>query len=154
DNTESPKKEDRTGRALSPYAVTKELNEQYALVFSQVYGMTTVGLRYFNIFGPRQNPQGEYAAAIPLFIDGLMRGTPVYINGDGEQSRDFTFVANAVQANVRALFAEDEKVKGQVFNIAAGRSISINDVYRILQTNIGSSQSAIYRDARKGEIRD
>lgn len=154
DNTDSPKKEERIGRALSPYAVTKALNEQYALVFSQVYGMTTVGLRYFNIFGPRQNPKGEYAAAIPLFIDGLMKGTPVYINGDGEQSRDFTFVANAVQANIRALFAEDEKVKGQVFNIAAGHSISIKRVYGILKDAIGSSQEAIHRDPRKGEIRD
>lgn len=154
DNTDSPKLEERTGRALSPYAVTKVLNEQYALVFSQVYDMVTVGLRYFNIFGPRQNPKGEYAAAIPLFIDGLMHGTPVYINGDGEQSRDFTFVANAVQANIRALFADESKVKGQVFNIAAGRSISINEVYSILRENIGSSQKPVYREGRKGEIRD
>ena len=154
DNPDSPKLEEKTGRALSPYAVTKVLNEQYALVFAQVYGLVTVGLRYFNIFGPRQNPKGEYAAAIPLFIDGLMNGTPVYINGDGEQSRDFTFVANAVQANMRVLFAPDEKVKGQVFNIAAGRSISINSVYSILRENLGSSQAPVYREARKGEIRD
>jgi UDP-N-acetylglucosamine 4-epimerase len=154
DNPDSPKKEDRTGYALSPYAVTKKLNEQYARVFSQVYGLVTVGLRYFNIFGPRQNPKGEYAAAIPLFIDGLLHEKPVYINGDGGQSRDFTFVANAVQGNIRALFAEDEKVSGEVFNIAAGNSISIKRVYEILASAIGSSQQAIHRDPRKGEIRD
>lgn len=154
DNADMPKMEERTGHALSPYAVTKVLNEQYALVFAEVYGLITVGLRYFNIFGPRQNPKGEYAAAIPLFIDGLMRNTPVYINGDGGQSRDFTYVANAVQANMRALFADDANVKGKVFNIAAGNSISINKVYSILRDALGSKQDAVYREARKGEIRD
>lgn len=154
DNTDSPKKEERTGKALSPYAVTKALNEQYARVFADVYGLATVGLRYFNIFGPRQNPKGEYAAAIPLFIDGLLNGKPVYINGDGEQSRDFTFVANAVQANIRALFAEDEKVKGRVFNIAAGHSISVKKVFEILRESTGSAQQPVFREARKGEIRD
>jgi UDP-N-acetylglucosamine/UDP-N-acetylgalactosamine 4-epimerase len=154
DNPDMPKKEERTGKALSPYAVTKVLNEQYALVFADVYGLVTVGLRYFNIFGPRQNPKGEYAAAVPLFIDGLLNDKPVYINGDGEQSRDFTFVANAVQANIRALFAKDPDVKGQVFNIAAGKSISINRVFSILKENTGSAVNATYREGRKGEIRD
>jgi UDP-N-acetylglucosamine/UDP-N-acetylgalactosamine 4-epimerase len=154
DNPDMPKTEERTGHALSPYAVTKVLNEQYTKVFHEVYGMTTVGLRYFNIFGPRQNPKGEYAAAIPLFIDGLLNEKPVYINGDGGQSRDFTFVANAVQANVRAMFADEKAVAGKVFNIAAGKSISINQVYAILREKLSSSQAAVYRDSRKGEIRD
>ncbi|HLG02171.1 MAG TPA: SDR family oxidoreductase [Bacteroidia bacterium] len=153
-NTDMAKKEERTGKALSPYAVTKALNEQYALVFSQVYGMVTVGLRYFNIFGPRQNPSGEYAAAIPLFIEGLLNKKPVYINGDGEQSRDFTFVSNAVQANMRAILAPAEKVNGEVFNIAAGNSISINKVFATLRDLIGSAQQPIYRAPRKGELRE
>jgi UDP-N-acetylglucosamine 4-epimerase len=154
DNTDSPKKEERVGRALSPYAVTKKLNEQYASVFADLYGMDVIGFRYFNIFGPRQNPTGAYAAAIPLFIDGLLNNKPVYINGDGLQSRDFTFVSNVVKANMLALTAQSEKVRGQVFNIAAGGSTSVLDIFNALKKHSGSQVSATHREDRKGEIRD
>lgn len=154
DNTDSPKKEENVGRALSPYAVTKKLNEQYAAVFADLYGMDVLGFRYFNIFGPRQNPTGAYAAAIPLFIDGLLNNKPVYINGDGLQSRDFTFVSNVVKANMLALTAPSEKVRGQVFNIAAGGSTSVLDIFNALKKHSGSEVKATHRADRKGEIRD
>lgn len=154
DNTDSPKKEENVGRSLSPYAVTKKLNEQYAAVFADLYGMDVLGFRYFNIFGPRQSPNGAYAAAIPLFIDGLLNGKPVYINGDGLQSRDFTFVSNVVKANMLALSAPSEKVRGQVLNIAAGGSTSVLDIFNALKQHSGSSVEAIFREERKGEIRN
>lgn len=154
DNIDSPKKEENVGRALSPYAVTKKLNEQYAAVFADLYEMDVLGFRYFNIFGPRQNPTGAYAAAIPLFIDGLLNNKPVYINGDGLQSRDFTFVSNVVKANMLALTAPSEKVRGQVFNIAAGGSTSVLDIFNALKKYSGSPVEAIHREDRKGEIRD
>lgn len=154
DNTDSPKKEENVGRSLSPYAVTKKLNEQYAAVFADLYGMDVLGFRYFNIFGPRQSPTGAYAAAIPLFIDGLLNNKPVYINGDGLQSRDFTFVSNVVKANMLALSAPSEKVKGQVFNIAAGGSTSVLDIFNTLKKYSGSALQANHREDRKGEIRN
>lgn len=154
DNTDSPKKEENVGRALSPYAVTKKLNEQYAAVFADLYGMEVIGFRYFNIFGARQSPTGAYAAAIPLFIDGLLHNKPVYINGDGLQSRDFTFVSNVVKANMLALSAPSEKVRGQVFNIAAGGSTSVLDIFNALRKYSGSKVEPIFRDERKGEIRN
>lgn len=154
DNIDSPKKEENVGRALSPYAVTKKLNEQYAAVFADLYGMDVLGFRYFNIFGPRQSPTGAYAAAIPLFVDGLLNNKPVYINGDGLQSRDFTFVSNVVKANMLALTAPSEKVRGQVFNIAAGGSTSVLEIFNALKKHSGSSVNAIHREERKGEIRN
>jgi UDP-N-acetylglucosamine 4-epimerase len=154
DNSDSPKLEGRTGNPLSPYAVTKKLNELYGKVFAELYGMETVGFRYFNIFGPRQSPNGAYAAAIPLFIDGLLNNKPVYINGDGLQSRDFTFVSNVVKANMLALSAPSEKVRGQVFNIAAGGSVSVLEIFNALKKYSGSAVEAQYRENRKGEIRD
>jgi UDP-N-acetylglucosamine 4-epimerase len=154
DNVDSPKREEVVGRALSPYAVTKKLNEQYASVFADLYNMDVLGFRYFNIFGPRQNPTGAYAAAIPLFIDGLLNNKPVYINGDGLQSRDFTFVSNVVKANMLALTAPSEKVRGQVFNIAAGGSTSVLEIFNALKKYSGSSVEATHREDRKGEIRD
>lgn len=154
DNTDSPKKEENVGRALSPYAVTKKLNEQYAAVFADLYSMDVLGFRYFNIFGPRQNPSGAYAAAIPLFIDGLLNNKPVYINGDGLQSRDFTFVSNVVKANMLALTAPSENVRGQVFNIAAGGSTSVLAIFNTLKKYSGSAVEAQHREDRKGEIRD
>lgn len=154
DNTDSPKKEENVGRALSPYAVTKKLNEQYAAVFADLYGMNVIGFRYFNIFGPRQSPNGAYAAAIPLFIDGLLNNKPVYINGDGLQSRDFTFVSNVVKANMQALSAPVDAVRGQVFNIAAGGSTSVIDIFNTLKKYSGSTVVATFREERKGEIRN
>jgi UDP-N-acetylglucosamine 4-epimerase len=154
DDINSPKKEWVTGRALSPYAVTKQLNEQYAAVFADLFEMDITGFRYFNIFGPRQNPSGAYAAAIPLFINGLIGGTPVYVNGDGKQSRDFTFVSNVVKANMLILNAPSERVRGRVFNIGAGRSTSVLQIYQWIAETLKVSTPPLFREARKGEIID
>lgn len=149
-----PKSEEQIGAPLSPYAVTKYVNELYASVFYRTYGLEVIGLRYFNIFGPRQNPKGAYAAAIPLFMDAILSNKPPYINGDGEQSRDFTFVENAVQANIKALFAKDVTAIGEVFNIACGDRITINELFQILKESSNSSVNAIHRDPRPGDIKD
>jgi len=154
DDFNSPKKESVTGRALSPYAVTKQLNEQYAAVFTDLFEMDITGFRYFNIFGPRQNPFDAYAAAIPLFIDGLIRGTPVYINGDGQQLRDFTFVSNVVKANMLILGAPSDRVRGRVFNIGAGKSTSVLQIYQWIADALNVSSSPLFREARQGEIID
>jgi UDP-N-acetylglucosamine/UDP-N-acetylgalactosamine 4-epimerase len=154
DSKNLPKTEAVIGKPLSPYAVTKLVNEQYADVFSKTYGMEIIGLRYFNIFGPRQNPKGPYAAAIPLFMDGLISDTPVYINGDGEQTRDFTFVQNAVQANIKALFCELSEETPRIYNVAVSDRISINQLYLLLKELTGSKNDAIHREERAGDIRD
>ncbi|MEW6469374.1 MAG: SDR family oxidoreductase [Bacteroidota bacterium] len=154
DSTDLPKKEERIGKPLSPYAVSKLVNEFYADIFVRTYNMEILGLRYFNIFGPRQNPRGEYAAAIPLFIHGLLNNTPVYINGSGQQSRDFTFVENAVQANVRAMFCTDQKAIGNVFNVAVGEQLSVNRLYALLRQITGSALEPLYRQERKGDVKD
>ena len=116
--------------------------------------MEIIGLRYFNIFGPRQNPKGEYAAAIPLFINALRNNQAPAINGDGEQTRDFTFVANAVQANVKAMFAENVNTEGNVFNIAVGERVSLNQLIEILRKLIGTKIQQTYRAERSGDVRD
>lgn len=154
DSKEMPKKEERIGKALSPYAVTKRANELYASVFADTYNMEIIGLRYFNIFGPKQNPKGAYAAVIPLFVDALLDNESPYINGDGEQSRDFTFVANAVQANIKALLTDNTEALGQVYNVALGGRVTINELFNNLKDLIGSSVNAIHRDNRPGDIRD
>lgn len=148
-----PKTEDHLGNPLSPYAVTKRTNELYAQVFSQVYRMEIIGLRYFNIYGPRQNPEGPYAAAIPLFMKALLDNEKPFINGDGEQSRDFTFVENAVQANIRAIFASHEGISGQVFNVAVGERITVNELYHYLKSIAGSDLEPVYRSDREGDVR-
>jgi UDP-N-acetylglucosamine/UDP-N-acetylgalactosamine 4-epimerase len=153
DSPELPKVEDRIGKPLSPYAVTKFVNELYADVFARTYGVKTIGLRYFNVFGPRQSPKGAYAAVIPLFIDALLQGISPKINGDGEQTRDFTFVANAVQANIRAMFAPEEAVN-QVYNVAVGDRTSLNQLYAILKNQVGSPVEPTYAPPRSGDIRD
>lgn len=149
-----PKVEHQIGRQLSPYAVSKMTNELYGEIFAKTYSMEIIGLRYFNIFGPRQNPQGEYAAAIPLFISALLNNEPPTLNGDGEQTRDFTFVANAVQANIKAMFAQNINTIGDVFNIAVGERISLNQLVNILKNLIGTSIAHLYRAERAGDIRD
>ncbi|WP_207424113.1 SDR family oxidoreductase [Desertivirga brevis] len=154
DSAELPKVEERIGRPLSPYAVTKYVNELYANVFANTYGMNLIGLRYFNVFGPRQNPEGEYAAVIPKFIKALRAGEPAVINGDGEQTRDFTFVENAVQANVKAFFSEKESALNQVYNIAVGESISLNGLWTVLNRHNGSNIPAVYNAERKGDVRN
>jgi UDP-N-acetylglucosamine 4-epimerase len=149
-----PKVENQIGNPLSPYAVTKLLNELYADVFAKTYKMEITGLRYFNIFGPRQNPGGPYAAAIPLFMDALLSNKPAYINGDGGQTRDFTFVKNAVEANIKALFAPKNEGDPMVFNIAVSDRISIKELYEILKSVAGSKLDAVHREERPGDIRD
>jgi UDP-N-acetylglucosamine 4-epimerase len=149
-----PKVEDLTGNPLSPYAVTKKANELYARVFADVYNMEIIGLRYFNIFGPRQDPNGPYAAVIPLFITLLKNNQSPYINGDGKQTRDFTFVANAVQANIKALFTENKQALNQVYNIAVGENFSLLDLCNTLKDILKSDVAPIHREDRAGDIRN
>ncbi len=153
DSPTLPKQEENIGKPLSPYAVTKLVNELYADVFHKTYGAQTIGLRYFNVFGPNQSPTGAYAAVIPLFMQALKDEKAPTINGDGEQTRDFTFVQNAVQANVRAFFA-DEAAVNQVFNVAYGERISLNTLWENLQNISGKKIDAIYGPNRKGDVRD
>jgi len=149
-----PKVEERTGKLLSPYAVSKHTNEVYANVFYQLFNMECIGLRYFNVFGPNQSPKGAYAAVIPLFVNGLMNGKEVYIDGQGDQTRDFTFVENAVQANIKALFCKDKAAFGEVFNIACGERISVLDLYEHIKKALDVNSSPTFRDSRKGDIKN
>ncbi len=148
-----PKIEDKIGNPLSPYAVTKFVNELYARVYGQLYGMEFVGLRYFNIFGPRQNPKGPYAAVIPLFVKALMNNEAPVMNGDGEHSRDFTFVANAVQANIKALFTENKEAVNQVYNIACGERTTLNELFAMLKEEAGSQLNQLYGPERAGDVK-
>ncbi len=148
-----PKKEERIGRPLSPYAVSKRVDEMYAEVFSLAYGFEVIGLRYFNVYGPRQKPDGPYAAAIPLFIDALLHDRPPMINGDGEQSRDFTFVASAVQANILAMVSAPTSATGKVFNIAHGQQTTINELFHSLRQLAGSNLQPQHRENRVGDVR-
>ncbi len=154
DEPNLPKKEPQIGNALSPYAVTKRTNELYAEVFGKLYNMKTVGLRYFNVFGPRQDPNGPYAAVIPLFVSGILKQIPVYINGDGEQTRDFTFVENAVQANILGLLTDNDKAFGQVYNVAVGENFSVNFLYESIRKILGVEHQPTYREPREGDIRN
>src|SRR5215213_1651628 len=128
-----PKVEDKIGNPLSPYAVTKYVNELYAQVYANIYGLELIGLRYFNVFGPKQNPKGAYAAVIPLFTNAVLNNEPPLINGDGNHSRDFTFVENAVEANVLALFTQNKEAVNQVYNIAYGVQTSLNDLFELIK---------------------
>jgi len=148
-----PKVEDNIGKPLSPYAVTKYVNELYARVYADVYGMELIGLRYFNVFGPRQNPQGPYAAVIPLFIKAVLNNEPPVINGDGEHSRDFTFVGNAVDANVRALTVVNPEAVNQVYNIAFGERTTLNEVFGSIKEVAGSDLAPLYGPERKGDVK-
>lgn len=148
-----PKRENKIGVPLSPYAVSKRANEMYAQVLGSLHQWELIGLRYFNIFGPRQSPEGEYAAVIPLFINGLLHQKPVYINGDGKQTRDFTYIENAVQANIKAIFAPKEAAN-KVYNIAVGERCSVIEMYTQIAQLVGSNQQPIFRDTRQGDIRD
>ncbi|HXS36867.1 MAG TPA: SDR family oxidoreductase [Flavipsychrobacter sp.] len=154
DEPNLPKREGKVGNPLSPYAVTKKTNELYAEVFASLYKMKVVGLRYFNVFGPRQDPDGPYAAVIPLFVSGILKQTPVYINGDGEQTRDFTFVENAVQANIRGMLTDNEKAFGQAYNVAVGENFSVNYLYESIREMLGIEHQPTYREPRAGDIRD
>jgi len=154
DEKNLPKVEDRIGKPLSPYAVTKYANEVYADVFARTYGMELIGYRYFNIFGPRQDPDGEYAAVIPLFVKHLLNNTAPFINGDGEQSRDFTYVDNAVQANILGLTTTHPEAVNQVYNIAIGERFTINQMFRFMSEYLGKDIPAKHREPRAGDVRD
>lgn len=149
-----PKQENRIGNCLSPYAATKKTNELYAQVFADVYGIRLMGFRYFNIFGPRQDPDGAYAAVIPLFVKHLMKRTQVFINGDGAQTRDFTFIENAVQINITGMLTDNEEALNKVYNVAVGENYSINYLYHACVSYLKSDFGVTYRDPRVGDIRD
>ncbi|MBM3416437.1 MAG: SDR family oxidoreductase [Bacteroidetes bacterium] len=148
-----PKQEDKTGNPLSPYAVTKFVNELYARVYASVYDMKFIGLRYFNIFGPKQNPGGPYAAVIPLFAEALLNNKAPVINGDGSHSRDFTFIDNAVQANILALFTEKPEALNQVYNIACGKQTSLLQLFEFLRKEAGSEIKPEHGPERKGDVK-
>ncbi len=154
-----PKVEDKIGKPLSPYAVTKLVNELYSEVFARTYGFKTIGLRYFNIFGRRQDPDGAYAAVIPKWITAMIKNESVYINGDGETSRDFCYVDNAVQANLLAAMATNEDTTNQVYNVAVGDRTSLNQLYFHLRDDLSSKfphlkdANPVYRDFRSGDVR-
>lgn len=153
DSQQLPKVEDKIGRPLSPYAVTKYVNELYARVFGDLYGLELMGLRYFNVFGPRQDPYGPYAAVIPLFNKAIIDQVAPFINGDGEQSRDFTYIENVVQINLLALFTENKEAINQVYNVALGENITINAMWDTLKEIGQSTLKANHREARQGDVR-
>ena len=153
DSKALPKVESHIGKPISPYAVTKLVNEIYADVFYKTYASQTIGFRYFNVFGPKQSPTGAYAAVIPLFMQALMDEEPPTMNGDGEQTRDFTYVENVVQANIKGFFAPKEAVN-EVFNIAFGERISLNALWGSLQNTSGKKIAAKFGPPRIGDVRD
>ena len=157
DEPNLPKVEERIGNPLSPYAVTKLANEIYADVYARSYGYKATGLRYFNVFGPRQDPEGAYAAVIPKWVRSMLRGEEVVINGDGETSRDFCFIANAVQANIRAALAGDE-IQGEVFNVAVGERTSLNQLFALIRDGLARHQlhydrEPLHAEFRAGDVR-
>jgi UDP-N-acetylglucosamine 4-epimerase len=157
DEPNLPKREDRIGNPLSPYAVTKLVNELYAAVYARSYSFRATGLRYFNVFGPRQDPHGPYAAVIPRWVDSMLLGEGIVINGDGETSRDFCFVLNAVQANLLAALAQDD-VQGEVFNVAVGERTTLNQLFELLRQGLqrrgrNATGPASYGPFRAGDVR-
>lgn len=152
DSTVLPKKEENIGRPLSPYAVTKLVNEIYAEVFYKTYGLNSIGLRYFNVFGPKQDPDGPYAAVIPLFIKAILSGKSPVINGDGSHSRDFTFVANAVQANIKALETSSENYN-TIYNVACGEKTTLNELVKYINDLEGQNIHPVFVDEREGDVR-
>jgi UDP-N-acetylglucosamine/UDP-N-acetylgalactosamine 4-epimerase len=148
-----PKVEDKIGNPLSPYAVTKYVNELYAGVYASIYKMDLIGLRYFNVFGPKQNPNGPYAAVIPLFAEALLNNKSPVINGDGNHSRDFTFVDNAVQANILSLFTENTNALNQVYNIAFGEQTTLNELFEMLRIEACTDLQPIHGPERTGDVK-
>jgi UDP-N-acetylglucosamine/UDP-N-acetylgalactosamine 4-epimerase len=153
DSKSLPKKEEIIGKPLSPYAITKYINELYAENIANLFGFESVGLRYFNVFGPKQDPKGAYAAVIPLFIDALINGTPPVIFGDGEQTRDFTFIENVIQANIKAIFSKTAN-KHEVYNVACGENISVNNLFNQLNIFSGKNLMPVHYPERTGDVRD
>jgi len=153
DHPDLPKVEDKIGSPISPYGVTKLVNELYAKVFAELYDMEFIGLRYFNVYGPQQNPAGPYAAVIPLFIKSLLEDKPPVINGAGDSSRDFTFVEDVVQANLLAMFTNNSRSVNQVYNIAKGEQTSLNELFNMLKEVSGKNIDAIHGPERSGDIK-
>lgn len=153
DHKALPKVENIIGNPLSPYAVTKYVNELYAKVYADLYGIEFIGLRYFNIFGPKQNPNGPYAAVIPLFAEALLNNNPPVINGDGSHSRDFTYVDNAVNANILSLFTSNNEAVNQVYNIACGHQTSLLELFDGLKKEAGSLLLPVFGPERKGDVK-
>ncbi|MBA4240157.1 MAG: LPS biosynthesis protein WbpP [Sphingobacteriaceae bacterium] len=154
DDQSIEKQEHITGNLLSPYAVSKKTNELYADIFSKSYGMEIIGLRYFNVFGPKQNPNGAYAAVIPIFISNVLKGTAPSIFGDGTTSRDFTFINNVVYANVLAFSSTNPQSINQVYNVAYGASTSLNQLFNLVKGNLRSPLAPEYKPERKGDIKN
>jgi UDP-N-acetylglucosamine 4-epimerase len=158
DHPALPKREDAIGKPLSPYAVTKYVNELYAEVFARTYDISTIGLRYFNVFGPRQDPEGAYAAVIPCWIRALIKKETVHINGNGETSRDFCFVENVIQMNILAATTNDPSATNQIYNTAVNARTSLNELFNILNERLLPNyphlqgNKPIYRDFRKGDV--
>lgn len=158
DHPALPKVEENIGKPLSPYAVTKYVNELYAEVFARTYGFKTIGLRYFNIFGKRQDPNGAYAAVIPKWTAAMIADDDVYINGDGETSRDFCFIDNTVQANILAATTQNDEAKNQVYNVAVGDRTTLNDLFNAIkaalnENDVTYTREPVYRDFRAGDVR-
>ncbi|MGN5621343.1 NAD-dependent epimerase/dehydratase family protein [Acinetobacter sp. Brlt_5] len=158
DHPALPKVEENIGNPLSPYAVTKYVNELYADVFARTYGFKAIGLRYFNVFGKRQDPNGAYAAVIPKWTAAVIAGDDVFINGDGETSRDFCFVENTVQANILAATTQNEQAKNQVYNVAVGDRTTLNDLFNAIkialnENGVTYTKDPIYREFRAGDVR-
>ncbi len=159
DHAGLPKVEDKIGKPLSPYAVTKYVNELYADVFARAYGLNSIGLRYFNVFGKRQDPNGAYAAVIPKWIASMIKNDPIYINGDGETSRDFCYIDNVVQINLLAAMVASEESVNQIYNVAVGDRTTLNELYQYLHDNLSpyyhhlAGVKAGYRDFRAGDVR-
>jgi UDP-N-acetylglucosamine 4-epimerase len=154
DEATLPKQEERIGQPLSPYAVSKLAGELYQQVFVRIYGQQIIGLRYFNVFGPRQDPNGPYAAVIPRFIDRIINRQPVLIDGDGGQTRDFTYIENVVQANMLALSTDNPDALGQVYNVAVGERFTILQLFEHLSELLGGDARAEHQPSRPGDIRD
>ncbi len=158
DHPALPKVEENIGNPLSPYAVTKYVNELYADVFARTYGFKAIGLRYFNVFGQRQDPNGAYAAVIPKWTAAMIAGDDVFINGDGETSRDFCFIENTVQANILAATTQNDAAKNQVYNVAVGDRTTLNDLFKAIKTALANnsvvySKEPVYREFRAGDVR-
>ncbi|MCO8070181.1 NAD-dependent epimerase/dehydratase family protein [Acinetobacter lwoffii] len=158
DHPALPKVEENIGKPLSPYAVTKYVNELYAEVFARTYGFKTIGLRYFNVFGKRQDPNGAYAAVIPKWTAAMIAGDEVFINGDGETSRDFCFIENTVQANILAATTQNDEAKNQVYNVAVGDRTTLNDLFNAIKAALNENgvtytKEPVYRDFRAGDVR-
>jgi len=159
DHPALPKKEDLIGHSLSPYALTKRVNELYAETFSRCYGLQTIGLRYFNVFGPRQDPAGAYAAVIPKWVAAMVRDEPITINGDGETSRDFCYVANVVQANLLAATVQDTQAINTVYNVGVSNRTTLNQLFELLRQSLIprcpylESRRPVYQDFRPGDVR-